>query len=72
MIKFIADSVQVRNSKIGDEVSVTFTAGIYEWDSIKDVIKYNGDVMYISVSNKEGKVKDDREENSKEYKNNNS
>ena len=50
-IKFKADSVQIRNSKVGDEVTVTFNTGIYEWDSVKDILKLNGDVIYVQVSN---------------------
>ncbi len=50
-IKFKADSVQVRNSKIGDEVTVSFTTGMYEWNEIKDILHLNGDVIEVTAQN---------------------
>jgi hypothetical protein len=57
MIKFRADSVQVRNSKVGDEVTVTFTTGIYEWDNLKDIIKLNGEAMVVEVKEENDSIK---------------
>ena len=48
-IVFQADSVQIRNSKIGDEVTVTFNTGIYAWDQLKDLPKLNGAKLIITV-----------------------